>query len=147
MECKLRCVNIRRVSDPRSTFQPAFRVTAISDDWYRSTLGVIETGLRTSQSARESFRCTMEHLGAPATRPGVPATSLGAPATSLRAPAASLGAPATSLGAPTTGLGAQAPSLGAPRITVNQSGKNNIFLGNAACAPGNHSYYLLFNNF
>ena len=31
--------------------------------------------------------------------------------------------------------------LGAPRITVEQSGKNNIFFGNAAGAPGTHSYY------
>jgi len=41
------------------------------------------------------------------------------------------GALVTSLGAPTT-------SLGAPRITVEQSGKN-IFIGNAAGAPGIHS--------
>jgi len=50
-----------------------------------------------------------------------------------------LGAPATSLGVPTT-------SLGAPRITVEQSGKNNMFFGNAAGAPGNHSYYISFND-
>jgi hypothetical protein len=31
--------------------------------------------------------------------------------------------------------------LGAPRITVEHSGKNNIFFGNAAGAPGTHSYY------
>jgi len=31
-------------------------------------------------------------------------------------------------------------------ITVEQSGKN-IFFGNPAGAPGNHSYYLLFNDF
>ena len=43
-------------------------------------------------------------------------------------------------------LGAPATSLGAPQITVDQSGKNNIFFGNAAGAPGNHSYYLSFNN-
>jgi len=36
--------------------------------------------------------------------------------------------------------------LGARWITVEQSGKN-IFFGNAAGAPGNHSYYLLFNDF
>jgi hypothetical protein len=39
-------------------------------------------------------------------------------------------------------------NLGAPRITVEQSGNNNIFFGNAAGgAPGNHSYNLLFNDF
>jgi len=48
--------------------------------------------------------------------------------------------PSESLGAPTT-------SLGAPRITVEQSGKNNVFFGNAAGAPGNHSYYQSFNDF
>ena len=48
---------------------------------------------------------------------------------------------------PGTKLGALVISLGAPRITVEQSGKNNIFFGNAAGAPGNHSYYLSFNDF
>ena len=51
MECKLRCVNFRRVSDPRRAFQPAFRVTAISDNWYRSIMGMIVIGLGTPQSA------------------------------------------------------------------------------------------------
>jgi hypothetical protein len=41
-------------------------------------------------------------------------------------------------------LGAPATYLGAPRITVEQSGKNNIFFGNAAGAPGNHSYCIQF---
>ena len=45
-----------------------------------------------------------------------------------------------------TGLGAQATSLEAPRITVKQSGKNDIFR-NIADAPGNHSYYLLFSDY
>jgi hypothetical protein len=58
-----------------------------------------------------------------------------------------LGARTTSLGAPATSLGAPATSLGAPRITVEQSGRNNIFFGNTAGAPGNHSYYLSFNDF
>ena len=57
-----------------------------------------------------------------------------------------LDAPASSLGAPTTILGALATSLGAPRNTVEQSAKTNIFVGNAAGAPGNHSYYILINN-
>jgi hypothetical protein len=51
------------------------------------------------------------------------------------------------LGALPTNLGVLAICLGAPRITVEQSGKNNIFFGNAAGSPGNHSYYLLFNDF
>jgi len=81
-------------------------------------MGVIVIGLGTSRSARENFGCTWERLGAPV----------------------------TSLGAPTTSLGTPATTLGAPRITVEQSGKN-IFFGNAAGAPGNHSYYSSFNDF
>jgi len=49
--------------------------------------------------------------------------------------------------APATSLGALTTSLGAPRITVEQSVKNIIVFGNAAGAPGNHSYYLSFNDF
>jgi len=86
-------------------------------------MDVIVISLGTYQSAGENLGFTWDHLGAPATR---------------------LGGPATSLNVPMTGLGAPATSLGAPRITVEQSGKN-IF-GMAACAPGNHSYYLLFND-
>jgi len=71
------------------------------------------------QSNWEHRRQAWEHLGALATILGVPATSLGAPAT----------------------------SLGTPRMTVEQSGKNNVFFGNAAGVPGNHSYYLSFNDF
>ena len=81
-------------------------------------MGVIVISFGTHRSAGENFRCTWEHLGAPA----------------------------TSLGAPMTSLGALATSLGAPRITVQQSG-NNILIGNAAGAPGNHSSYLLFNDY
>jgi len=59
-----------------------------------------------------------------------------------------LGAPVTNLGALTTSLRAPTTSLGVPRITVEQSGKNNLFFGNAAGgAAGNHSYYLSFNDF
>jgi len=60
VECKLRWVNFRRVSDPRRAFQPAFRVTGISDDWYRSSIGVIVISLRTPRSAREHFGSTWE---------------------------------------------------------------------------------------
>jgi len=58
-----------------------------------------------------------------------------------------LGALMIILGAPTTSLGTLPPCLGAPQTTVEQFGKNNIFFGNAAGAPGNHSYYILYNNF
>jgi len=72
---------------------------------------------------------------------------MGAPATSLGAPMTSLGVLTTSQGAPTTSLGALTASLGAPWSTVELSEKKNIFLGNAAGAPGSHSYYLWFNDF
>jgi len=49
--------------------------------------------------------------------------------------------------APGRCLGVPVTSLGACPITVEQSGKNIIFFGNAAGLPGNHSYYILFNNF
>ena len=60
MECNLRCVNFRRVSDPRRAFLPAFRVTGITADCYSCTMGVIVIGLGTSQSASENFGCTWE---------------------------------------------------------------------------------------
>ena len=114
VESKLRCINIRRVSDHRSAFRPGFRVTGISDYWYRNAMGVIVESLRTPRSARENFGCPWEHLGVPAR---------------------TLGALTTTLGAPTTTLGAPATSLGAPRIPAEQSGKNIIFFRNAAGAP------------
>jgi len=91
VECKLRCVNFRRVSDCRRASWPPFGVTEISDNWYRSTMGVIVTSLGTPWSAGDSIGCTSEHLG-------TPATSLEALATSLEAPETSMGASATSLG-------------------------------------------------
>jgi len=104
MEGVLRCVKFSRISDPRKAFWPAFSVSGISDDWYRTTMGVIILSLETPQTAGENFRCTWKHLSAPATSLGVPMTSLEVPAM----------------------------NLGAPPITVQQSGKNNIFFGNAA---------------
>jgi len=72
VECKLRCVNFKRVSDTRRAFWPALGVSEISDEWYRSTMGVSVTSLRTPRSAGENFGCTCEHLGAPATSVGAP---------------------------------------------------------------------------
>jgi len=87
-------------------------------------IGVIS--LRTSRSTGGNLRCIWEHMGALAR---------------------SLGAPMSSLGGAMTSLGAPATSLATPRITVEQSGKNNVFCWNAAGEPGYHSYYLSFNNF
>jgi hypothetical protein len=50
------------------------------------------------------------------------------------------------LGAPGINVGALATCLGAHRITGEQSGKNNNFFGIADGAPGNNTYYLLFND-
>jgi hypothetical protein len=79
VECKLRCVNFRTVSDGGRVVRPALGVTEISDDWYRSTMRVIVISLGIPRSAGESFRYTWEHVGAPATRLGVPATRLRKP--------------------------------------------------------------------
>ena len=125
MECKLKWVNFRRVSDPRRAFWPAFRVTGISDDWYRSAMAVMVMRFRTSRSAGENFGCTWKHLGAPVTSLGVPTTRLGARTTSLGAPMTSLGAPTTSLRAPMTRLGAPTTSLGAPGSTSDKPGSTS----------------------
>ena len=52
----------------------------------------------------------------------------------------------TNLGAPTSNQGALATTVGAPRLMVEQSGKNIIFFMNAAVAPGHHCYYLLLED-
>jgi hypothetical protein len=53
VECKLRCVNFRRVSDPRRAFLPAFRVTGSAGD---------KSGCANAQpgSTRERWRHTWE---------------------------------------------------------------------------------------
>ena len=77
MECKLRCVNFRRVSDPRRAFLPAYRVTGSTGD---------KPG-----SADDKSGSTSNHS----------------------------------------------------RVVWEKQ----HLLGNAAGAPGNHSYYLSFNDF
>jgi len=72
MECKLRSVNLRRVSHPGRAFQPTFGITGITDDWYKSTMGVIVMGLRTHQCVGENFGWTWELLGVPTTNLGAP---------------------------------------------------------------------------
>jgi hypothetical protein len=41
VECKLKSVNLSRVSDPTRVFRSGFGVTRISDDWNRSTTGAV----------------------------------------------------------------------------------------------------------
>jgi len=58
VECKLRSDNFRRLLNPRSAFQPAFKVTWISDDRYRCTMGVIVISLATRLKSGETLQCT-----------------------------------------------------------------------------------------
>jgi hypothetical protein len=81
MECKLKCVNFRRVSDPEKVFWLAFRVTGISDDMSWSTMGVIVLGLGIPQTAKGKFGCTWDHLEAP----GSAGNKSGSPANCSRA--------------------------------------------------------------
>jgi len=129
VECKLRCVNFRRVTDPGRAFRPAIGVTGISDDWYRCTLGVIIISLRTPWSTGENLGCTWgrrwqvwEHRHKPGST-----WECQREAREHRQQAWE--------------------HLGAPQITVKQSGKNDIIFANGAGATGNHSYYLSFNDF
>ena len=70
MECKVRCINFRRVSDPRRAIRTAVGITETSDDWYRTTKGEMVICLGTPQRAGEIFGCAWELLEAPATSPG-----------------------------------------------------------------------------
>jgi len=67
VECKLRSVNFRRVSDPWRAFQLALGVTGISDDWNRSSMGVILISLGTHRSAGEKVgrtgECRLTNVG------------------------------------------------------------------------------------
>jgi len=67
VECKLRRVNFRRESDPRREFRPAFRLTGISDEQYRSTMGVAVINLGApaivAQTMRESQTISERCLG------------------------------------------------------------------------------------
>jgi hypothetical protein len=70
VECELTYSNVRRVLDPGRACQLAFRITGISYDWYRSTMGVIERGLGTSQSTGEIFGSTGNMPGSTDDKPG-----------------------------------------------------------------------------
>ena len=121
-------------------------------------LGVPVTSLRaptTSMGAlRKSLRALTSSLGALINSMGAGTMSFGAPTRCLAALTASLVAPTTclvapmpSLAEPMTSLAVPTPSLWAPCITVEQAGNHNIIAGNAAGAPGIHSYYVSCSNF
>jgi hypothetical protein len=133
VEWKLRCVNFKWVLVPRKVFQPAFIITKISDDWYRSAIGVTVIWLGTPQSTGENFVCTWKHQRQAWKHGGQYWKHLGAHVASL--------------GAPATRLGVRATTLGTPPLTVELSGKNNIVFGNTDGEPRYHSYCLWFNNF
>jgi hypothetical protein len=80
-------------------------------------------------------------------KPGITWEHVGAMVTSIRVLATTLKVLAKSLGTPTTTLGRLMICLRVPRITVQQSADTNILFGNISGAPGNHSYYLSFNDF
>jgi len=62
VECKLRSVNFRRVSDPTRAFRPAFRVTGISDDWYSSNWDLWWRVKEDHKSDCDKFGNTLERL-------------------------------------------------------------------------------------
>jgi hypothetical protein len=72
MECKLRCIDLRGVSNPGRAFRPPIGVTEIYDQWSRSTMGVIVISLGTPRSARENSEFTWEHRAVLATSLGLP---------------------------------------------------------------------------
>jgi hypothetical protein len=61
VECKLRCVNFRRVSDHGKAFQLPFGVTGIPDDWFRSSMGVTVISLKSPETASDKAGSTAIH--------------------------------------------------------------------------------------
>jgi len=98
VEYKLRRVNFWGLSDPRRAFWPAFRVPGISDDWYRSAMGVTVIRVRRPRSTSKNCGYTREHMRALMTSPEPLTTSQGALKADLRVLTTGLGAP-TNLGA------------------------------------------------
>jgi len=94
---------------------------------------VIVIGFDTLQSASENFCCTWKHRQHAWKHQQKSLQHLGVPATSLEVPGISLEVSAT--------------SLVAPGITVEQSGKNDIFFATTSGVPGNYCYYLSFNDY
>jgi hypothetical protein len=93
-------------------------MTENSDARFRNSIGVFMISLGVIWRVGENIKCNWKHQGVLVTSLGALMTSSGVPAT----------------------------CLGVPRITLDQSGKYNIFFGNTAGGPENHSYYLLFKD-
>jgi len=86
VECKLRCINFRRVSNARRALLLALRVTGISDYRYRSTKREKMIDLGIPQSAGEHFGSFYQHLQGPTASPRVQTTNPGVLTTSLQGP-------------------------------------------------------------
>ena len=140
VECKLWCVNYRRVLDPRREYWLGYKVTVISNDWCKSTMGAWVISLGIFQSVRENIIWTVQPMAGPVPSLVAPVPSMRAPATYLGVPVKSLGVPVPRLKVPTTYLGAPVTSLWTPCFRVEQVRKNIIFK-NPACVPGNCRYY------
>ena len=120
VECKLRCVNFRRVSDPRRAFWLAFQVPRICDECYWCMMVVIVISLPTPCSTRENFRSTWEHLGVTAISQEELATSLGVPTTCWGAGGSAKGKPGS-------------PS---PKQWFHQSSNGSFQTGTIQSSPG-----------
>jgi len=68
-EYELRRLNFKREMDPGRRFKVAFRVTWISDNWYKTNIGVIVIDLETCWFAGEIFGRTW---GCHPTNSGIP---------------------------------------------------------------------------
>jgi hypothetical protein len=80
------------------------------------------------------------HSCQPSQKQRAPARSQGAPTSNLRAPESTSGNPRS----PKINQEALATTQGSPATSL---GKTIILFQNAAGVPGNHTYYLSFNNF
>ena len=140
MECKLRCVNFRRVSAARRQFLTFFQ--SIRDLWWLVQKYDVSDCDR-SGNASERRRELLMHLGAPGSTGNKSGSANNKPESTRvrrRQDWECQHQPWEHHGAPVT-------ILGAPWITVEPSGINNCCFGNAAGALRNYSYYFSFNSF
>jgi hypothetical protein len=139
MESKLTIINLRRVSDPRRAFRPAFRVTWISDIIHMSTMAVILI-------TWEQIRALPTWLQGPTTSQDGLSTHLEGLTTAQECLTTTFEGLTTTLEGPTTSLEEPMTSLGAPPIAEELSAKYNIFIRNAAGPAESHSNYLSFSD-
>jgi hypothetical protein len=97
VECKLRSINFSRVLDSKRAFQPAFRVTGISDDMNSHSTEVIVISFGIPWNVAKNFVFIWKNLGVLATYLGALMTILGAQMTQMGMPMPSLRALVTRL--------------------------------------------------